>query len=209
MPLHLTKNIENTGFFSIWKLSESEEDLLKLRPLSAEEYDCFSSLKNSKRRREWLTNRILLEHSTHKNFSLEHLPNGKPLLKNPDLFLSISHSENFVVVCLSEKKNTGVDIEKIRENIGLLKNKFLLPEESQTIDNSNIELLHVYWGAKEAMYKMYSEHNPLFTEHLSLSCVDFKKGKAVGRIKKENFTRTVSVNFQQIEDNMLVCCFED
>ena len=209
MPLHLIENIKDIVSVNIWKLTESEEELLQLRVLSEKEYKYFSSLQNSKRRREWLTIRILLEQSIGKNFSLEYLPDGKPLLQNPDLFLSISHSANFVALCLSKHKNVGIDIEKIRENIGLLKHKFLHDEELQIIDNSDIKLLHIYWGAKEAMYKMYSLHRPLFTEHLSLSCIDTQKGCAIGKIEKEDFKRTVTVIFKHIEDNMLVCCVEN
>ena len=209
MPIHLKENIKNIISIYVWKLTETEEELLLLRPLSTEEYDCFCSLKNGKRRKEWLTNRILLEQAIGKNFSLEYLPDGKPLLRNPDLFLSISHSANFVALCLSKNKNVGIDIEKIRENIASLKHKFLLKKEAQIIDNSDVKLLHIYWGAKEAMYKMYSLYRPLFTEHLLLSCIDIQNGCAIGKIGKEDFNKTVNVIFKQIEDNMLVCCFED
>jgi len=209
MPLYLKENIKYVGTFAIWELTESEEELLQLRPLSEEENKEFSSLKNSKRKKEWLTNRILLEHLVGKNFSIDYLPDGKPLLLKPKLFLSISHSENFVVVFISKNREIGIDIEKNRKDIGLLKHKFLLDEELQIIDNSDIQLLHIYWGAKEAMYKMYSSYHPLFTEHLSLSCIDNQKGTAIGRIEIENFKQTVNVIFKQIEDNMLVYCFED
>ena len=207
MPLHLIKSIENTGTFAIWKLTESEDELLRLRPLSEKEKDYFTSLKNNKRRKEWLANRILLEHLIGKKFSLNYLSNGKPVLLNPKLFLSISHSNNFVAVFVSNNREIGIDIEQIKETIGLLKDKFLLPEESQLIDVSNSRLLHIYWGAKEAMYKMYSSSRPLFTEHLSVFCIDYQKGTAIGKIKKENLDTTVNIIFQQIEDNMLICCY--
>ncbi len=209
MPLYLSENINNTSFFSVWKLTESEEELLRLRPLSEQENSCFCFLKNNKRRKEWLTNRILLTHLIGQDFSLDYLPNGKPILLNPKLFLSISHSENFAAVFISKNKEIGIDIEKVRDNMGSLKDKFLLPEESQVIDHSDNILLHVYWGAKEAMYKIYSLYHPLFTEHLSLSCINLQKGTATGKIKKEDIEKTVNVIFKQIEDNILVCCFED
>ncbi|MDR2409045.1 MAG: 4'-phosphopantetheinyl transferase superfamily protein [Bacteroidales bacterium] len=209
MPLYLTEEIKDVGLFSIWKLTESEEELLQLITLSQEEKYHFATLKNNKRKKEWLTNRIVLNHLLGKDFSIDYLPNGKPILKIPSFFLSISHSNDFVVVFVSKDKETGVDIEKIRENIASLKHKFLLPEELQSLDTSNPFLLHVYWGAKEAIYKMYSSYHPLFTEHLSLSCVDCQKGTATGKIMKEDFHKTVSIIFRQIEDNLLVCCFEN
>ncbi|MCL2132566.1 MAG: 4'-phosphopantetheinyl transferase superfamily protein [Lentimicrobiaceae bacterium] len=209
MPLYLTKNIENIGTLSVWKLTENEEELLQIRPLSEKEADSLSSLKSNKRRKEWLTNRILLEHLVGENFSLNYLSDGKPVLLSPELFLSISHSKNFVAVFISNNKKVGIDIERIKDNIGLLKNKFLLPEESCLIDISDNRLLHIYWGAKEAMYKMYSFCHPLFTEHVSIFSIDYFNGTAIGKIKKENLDETTNILFQQIEDNMLVCCFED
>jgi len=207
MPLYKKENIEHIGTFSIWKLTESEKELLQLRPLSEEEKDCFFPLKNSKRKKEWLTIRILLEELVGKDFLLNYLPNGKPVLLKPKMFLSISHSKDFVAVFVSKNKEIGIDIEKNKENINLLKNKFLLPEEINTVNNN--QLLHIYWGAKESMYKMYSFCSPLFTEHLSVYFIDYQKGTAIGKIKKEDFTKTVNIIFRQIEDNTLVCCFEN
>jgi 4'-phosphopantetheinyl transferase EntD len=207
MPLYIKENIENVGTFAIWKLAESEEKLLLLKNLSEKEKKYFSSLKNSNRRKEWLTVRILLEELVGKNFLLDYLPNGKPVLQKPKLFLSISHSKDFVAVFVSQNKEIGIDIEKNRENIEQLKNKFLLSEELQQINNIN--LLHIYWGAKEAMYKMYSFCSPLLTEHLFVSCVDYQKCTAIGKIKKRDFNKIVNIIFWQIEDNTLVCCFEN
>jgi 4'-phosphopantetheinyl transferase EntD len=208
MPLYLTEHIQDIAAFSIWKLIESENELLQIRSLSIEENDCFSLLKNEKRRKEWLTNRILLSHLVGE-FSIDYLPNGKPVLIKPSCFLSISHSNDFVAVVVSKDRETGIDVEKIRTNTGTLKHKFLLPEEAQRIDDTDNLLLHVYWGAKEAMYKMYSSHHPLFTEHLSLSDVNTQKGTATGTINKDNFYKTVNIVFMQIEDNVLVYCLEN
>ncbi|MDR1459823.1 MAG: 4'-phosphopantetheinyl transferase superfamily protein [Bacteroidales bacterium] len=209
MPLYIKEDICCAGSFSIWKLTESEEELLQITMLSTKEQNHFLTLKNEKRRKEWLTNRILLRRLLGENFSMDYLPDGKPVLINPSCFLSISHSEDFVAVFISKHREVGIDIERIRENMGLLMHKFLLAEESQHIDASDNLLLHIYWGAKEAMYKMYSSRHPLFTEHLSLSCINRQKGTAIGEIKKEGFHKTVSVFFRQIEDNLLVCCYEN
>jgi len=208
MPIYLTENIENTGIFAVWKLTENEEELLRLRSLSEREKKDFFAIKNSNRRKEWLIIRILLEHLTDKNFSLNYLSDGKPKLLKPKLFLSISHSKDFVAVFISLNKAIGIDIERIKENIGQLKHKFLLPEEAQQVDESDNQLLHIYWGAKEAMYKMYSSYQPLFTEHLSVQNIDYQKYKAIGKIKKENLNKTINIIFQRIENNILVCCFE-
>ena len=208
MPLHLTEEIENVGVVAVWKSTESEEELLKLRPLSEQENSDFFLLKNAKRRREWLIIRILLEHLTGKDFLMRYLPNGKPLLLRPKMFLSISHSADFVAVFISPNRETGIDIERMKENMGLLKHKFLSSEELELTKDVDNQLLHIYWGAKEAMYKMYSFCSPLFTQHLSVFGIDYQKGTAIGTVKKEGLNKNATVFFRQIENNMLVCCFE-
>ena len=208
MPHYLTQEIRNVGLFAVWKLTETEEELLPLYSLSAEETIFFSSLKNERRRIEWLTSRILLQRLLGQNIQIEYLPNGKPILIHPKHLFSLSHSKNFVAVIISEHKEVGIDIEKIR-NIETLKDKFLSPEELKTIDTSKNLILHLYWGAKEAMYKIYSSYHPLFTEHLSLANVDLKKQTAIGMFSKENIHKTVHIAFKQIEDNLLVYCSEN
>ena len=208
MPHYVTQEIENIGCFSVWKLTETEEELLSLRNFSTEEKMFLSNISNSKRRIEWLASRILLQEILGEDFQTEYLSNGKPILIHPKCFLSISHSKDFVAVIVSQQKEVGIDIEKIRDNMETLKDKFLSPEELQTINTSDNLLLHLYWGAKEAMYKIYSSFHPLFTEHLFLSDINLEKQTATGIFAQENIHKTVSVSFLQIEDNLLVCCWE-
>ena len=208
MSHYVTQEIKNVGYLSIWKLTESEDELLPLRNLSTEEKTFLSSITNAKRRIEWLASRILLQEFFGQDFQTEYLPNGKPILIHPKYFLSISHSKDFVAVIVSQQKEVGIDIEKIRDNMEMLKNKFLSSKELQTINTSDNLLLHLYWGAKEAMYKIYSSFHPLFTEHLSLSNINLEKQTATGIFTQENIYKTVSVSFLQIEDNLLVCCWE-
>jgi 4'-phosphopantetheinyl transferase EntD len=208
MPHYLNEHIKAVGTFSLWKLTESEEELLRLRLLSEEENRCFALLKNKNRRREWLSCRIVLQNMLGRDFELYYLPNGKPVLRTPPFTVSISHSKNFAAVFISENKKVGIDIEKIRENIGTLKDRFLLPKEIQLVPSSDFLQLHLYWGAKEAMYKMYSEQQPLFTEHLSLSSIDWQQQKAIGHFHKADMHHDITVHFRQIEADFLVFCFE-
>ena len=209
MPCYFTRKIGHLELLSVWKLTETEEELLSLRSLSAEEIGSLSNLKTEKRRIEWLASRVLLQSLFEETIEIGYLPNGKPVLDNPDFFCSISHSKDFVSAIISKERAVGIDIEKMRNNIDALKNKFLTVEELKTIDTSDNSLLHLYWGAKEAMYKIYSLHKPLFTEHLSLKNVDLKAQKAIGIFSQGDVYKTVNIAFEQIEDNLLVYCSEN
>jgi len=208
MPHYLTQEIKNVGLVAVWKLTETEKELLLLRNLSAKEASYLSNLSNKRRRIEWLASRVLLQKLLEQNIQIDYLPNGKPILTHPNYFFSLSHSKDFVAVIVSEHKEVGIDIEKIRGNMETLKGKFLSLQELKTINSSDNFLLHLYWGAKEAMYKIYSLYHPLFMEHLSLTNVDFKTQTATGLFCQENNQKTVNIIFQQIEDNFLVYCSE-
>ena len=209
MPHYLTKEIKKIALLSVWKLTETEDELLSMRKLSEEEYSLFSKLKNERRRIEFLATRILLQELLNQDIIIEYLPNGKAILKSPNYHLSLSHSKDFVAVIVSPDKEVGIDIEKMRDNMFSLKEKFLSVEELKTINTSDNLLLHLCWGAKEAMYKMHSSSQPLFTEHLSLENIDFQKQQATGIFSQENLFKKIDMKFQQIEDNLLVYCWED
>ncbi|MDR1878312.1 MAG: 4'-phosphopantetheinyl transferase superfamily protein [Bacteroidales bacterium] len=208
MPVYLTEEINHAVRIAIWQLTEPEDELLRLRRLSERENLCFDVLKNANRRREWLAIRLLLHHLFQGSFDLCYLLSGRPILLEPNAYISISHSKDFVAVAVSETRTVGVDIERIRKNIARLQSRFLLSEEAAIIDSSDLLALHLYWGAKEAMYKMYSEYRPLFTQHLSLSEVNYMEQTAVGIFSKDNLYKTIAVSFRQIEDNLLVYCIE-
>jgi 4'-phosphopantetheinyl transferase EntD len=208
MPVYLTEEINPAAKISIWKLTETEDELFRLRRLSEQENRRLDLLKNTNRRREWLSCRLLLHDLFQGSFELSYLSSGRPILLRPNSYISISHSKDFVAVAVSENKKVGIDIERIRKNIVALQSRFLLSEEAAIVESSDLLALHLYWGAKEAMYKMYSEYHPLFTQHLSLSDVNCREQTAMGIFSKDNLYKTTAVSFRQIEDNLLVYCLE-
>lgn len=209
MPHYLTQEINEVGLLSIWKLIETEEELLIMRDLSEKELSQLSKLKNERRRIEFLASRILLQQLLSQNIEIEYLSNGKPLLISPNCHFSLSHSKDFIAVIVSRNKEVGIDIEKMRDNMEHLKEKFLSEKELKAIDTSDILLLHLFWGGKESMYKMYSSFQPLFTEHLFLENINLETQQAIGIIKQENLYKKTTIQYQQIENNLLVYCWEN
>ena len=85
---------------------------------------------------------------------------GKPYIKDNNLFFNIRHSENYVITVISEKE-IGVDIEKIRKVPLNTIRQFATENEKKYIlsSNSNIEerLFKIY-TLKEAYFKMKGEN---------------------------------------------------
>lgn len=152
----------------------------KITDITAEQYDnIFKTLSNSRkariirmkkeddRRRSLMATYLvqkLLEELGYENITLENTENGKPYLKDCDLFVSISHSGAGVVCAISEKE-IGIDIESIRPvRKGLIEYACTKAEReyiySDFIDiEKNItptcvmQKFYAVWTAKEAYFK--------------------------------------------------------
>ena len=89
----------------------------------------------------------------------------------------------------------------------LLLIKFLRDEEKNSLKESNyLEHLHVYWGAKEALYKAYGRKQLDFKEHISIEPFEFnlRNGKCFGTVHKENYFADFELRYEQIADYILV-----
>jgi phosphopantetheinyl transferase (holo-ACP synthase) len=207
MPQFFSEQIDDIGAVSVWKASETEEDLLSLRRLSVSEQSHLQGLKNPQKRLHWLAYRVLLRDMLGGDFEINYLENGKPVLISPQKFLSVSHSKDFAAVFLSDTHNVGIDIEKISDRIQKVYPRFLNEKEQQNSDLSDSALLHFYWGAKEAVYKMFSPHRLLFAEQIHVDSIDWESQRAVAAIKTAHFQAKVHVIYRNIEGYMLVCCY--
>ena len=117
--------------------------------------------KNDITKKRSIIGEILLSRLLEKNnFNYEELSfytnkDGKPYIKDNPIYFNISHSNDFVVVVISNKE-IGIDIEKIRDtNINII-NQFCTDKEKEYILNSsNIykSLFNIY-TLKEAYIKM-------------------------------------------------------
>ena len=207
MPQFFSEKINNIGQVYLWKVTETEEQLLSLRTLSKSEQSHFQLLKNLQKRLHWLSYRVLLREALGNDFEINYLEDGKPVLVFPKKFLSVSHSKEFVAVFLSETYAIGIDIEKISDRIQKLYPKFLNETEQKNSNLSDSTLLHFYWGAKEAVYKLFNQHRLLFAEQIHVDSINWKEQRAIATIQTDCFQAKAQVIFRIIEGYMLVGCY--
>ena len=156
MPIVFNKNIDDHTILAVWKIQESETELIAGLQLKQHELDFISSLNNGKRLLHWLSTRLLLRTmlNTKEYIDCRIDDHGKPYLVNIDYEISLSHSYDYAAVMISKDKKVGVDIEKMKDKIELIKHKFLSTEElEQNHLDESIEGLYVCWCVKEAIYK--------------------------------------------------------
>lgn len=91
-----------------------------------------------------------------REMRLEHSCSGAPYLPDyPGEFVSISHSDSFVLVAVA-REPIGVDIEDIGGQVERVEQKFVNFGEIDRLENMSSKrlALHLLWSAKEAAYKL-------------------------------------------------------
>lgn len=149
--------------------------------------------------KEYLANYLLGD-----NCIIAYDDKGKPYLSGDLRHISISHSHDKLAIIVNENEATGIDIELIRDKVLKIKHKFLTNEELLEA-NDDVEKLLIYWAAKETLYKIYGLKEVDFIAHLFVK--PFTKhnlGTIIGEINLPNFKETFELNYQILEDYVLV-----
>jgi hypothetical protein len=161
-----------------------------------------------KREREAESIRFLLDQLLQgQSYELAYHDTGKPYLKGRKERMSISHSHSKVAVMLDEQKETGIDIELIRDKVLNIRHKFLSEKELTDIEADDIEKYLVYWAAKEALYKIYGRKKVNFKEHLFVEPFAYNRlvgGLITGHIRLPELREKYKLHYEKLEDYILV-----
>ncbi|MDR1258447.1 MAG: 4'-phosphopantetheinyl transferase superfamily protein [Tannerellaceae bacterium] len=172
--------------WGVWKIEESEDELLK--QLTRYDYiNPMTSVRPEKRRREWLAVRVLLKELLGEETAIAYHSGGAPYLPEKKLYFSASHTTGYAAVILSEQGPAGIDIEYIDDRVNRVRSRFMRPEEEAMIcPEHETEHLLVCWCAKEALFKLIGSRGVYLREHLCIS--PFKPGKSGYLTAVETFT---------------------
>ena len=211
MPIVWSKNLAEKGKIAIWEISESEEELYNMLQLDEKEQQHFQTLSLA-RQKQWLGSRVLLRTllQTEQPIELNIDEHRKPFLNNFPFEISISHANHMAAVIIYEGKKVGIDIEKISERILKIKNKFLSTEELKFISSTNeLEQLHVCWGAKESLFKLYGKGSLPFIEGIKINAFEYSKAAQVAAsIAIPAYHANFNVQYLKYEDFMLTWVME-
>lgn len=156
MPLVEKYHLKDRTTVGIWELVETEEELMNPIDLSQLEAERLSDRNNPLKRKQFLAARHLLKELIGEKKSIQYKKSGKPFLEESNRQISISHSERFVALALTEVQRVGVDIEVGRRpSLAKVPDYFLNDEEMAEVLTMKVDLeqLSLYWSAKEALYK--------------------------------------------------------
>ncbi len=169
MGLYLRKTLENKAEISVWKITETEEELIRISSVPSDEMEEIMLLKNESQRKQKLAVRALLNEIFDEKVYLGHHDNGKPFLENCITNISITHTDKYVAVITHEEEDLGIDIESLDRDFSAVEHKVLSEEEIDDIDEDRKnEQLAIYWCAKEAIYKRMSQNRVDFAEQIEI-----------------------------------------
>lgn len=208
MPVVFNKNIDENTILAVWKIEETEEQLLSGLQLKQHELDFISSLSNGKRLLHWLSTRVLLRTmlNTSEYIDCQMDEHGKPFLPNLDYHISLSHSYDYAAVIIGKDRKVGVDIELIKHKIKSIKHKFLSDIElAQKQIGDNINGLYVCWCAKEAIYKWNGRKGLEFKQDIHIKPFKLKaEGSLNALVELPEGTRELSVSYFKTSDGYML-----
>ncbi|NJW52982.1 4'-phosphopantetheinyl transferase family protein [Salinimicrobium oceani] len=199
MPLYKTITISPGTNVLIWKIEEPFEKLSEGMELTTHCRQRVEGMKSDLHRRGFMSVRHLLAAAGYTDHDLFYDEAGKPHLRDGK-FISITHSYTFSGIIVSERE-VGIDIEKQRDKILLIAQKFTPLEEYRTLANADalIRKLTIVWGAKEAVYKLYAQPKVSFLQHINITDFDFDDHKTTGKITFNGITSWYEFEFLEFE----------
>ena len=177
----------------IWHITETAEELLSSVLLTPPETTHYQSFPNESRKRQWLACRALLQHL------LDPFPTGifydaygKPVLISGSHHISLSHAGEFAAAVCACNLPVGIDIEKIRDRVERVKERFMVPDELQSVEPEHrLDHLHLYWCGKEALYKLHGKPDIDFKNDIYIHPFDYLCNT------NNSFNATINVNGHQ------------
>jgi len=212
MPLIFHKYHEPSGsVIAVWEHKESESELIEMLDPDMDEVRHISGMKPF-RRQEWLCSRLLIRHLLPEEpYRLFKDALGKPFLENSPYFLSLSHSCGRAAVIIGPGL-VGIDIQRKEDKITRLYPKFISDSERKMLDENHLpESCHIFWGAKEAMYKAYGKKSLDFRKHMHLYAFKYFRTdlELSGFVHKNETRQDYDIFTHLLDDFYLVYAIHD
>ncbi len=171
-----------TLMLGIWKIEESVSDLLTLLNKPEMAYPFLTDCRSESRKKEWLATRVLLKELLGEQTDIAYYPDGSPYLPDKEgMFISISHTKDYVAVYCTRENPVGIDIEHRSSRVLKIKTRFLTEEELVMIEPEHeIEHLLICWCAKETLFKLIKQTDVDFRDHLHIRPFPFRDRGELG-----------------------------
>ena len=196
MPQYFLKHNTPAQLY-IWHITESREQLKSLLPYEKRvEAEKYASVTHQK---QYLAKQILLQQNALDK-QLRYLSSGKPVL-NDGQYISISHSDNFVVIAVSSQP-IGIDIEKPNPKLINISSRFKHPVDRLPALTGETVPLQYLWTAKESIYKLAGISGLNFKNDIQLLSYDQSYTSGTALLKNR---QKIQLFFNKLEPDFLIC----
>ena len=176
MALYLRKKLENKAEIAVWQVTETEEELRNLVSVPTDELEEISLYREESHRRQKLAVRALLNEVFEEKMYLNHHDNGKPYLENSVTNISITHTDKYVAIIISDDDELGIDIESLDRDFSVVAVSLKKKDEIDDLEKEKRnEQLAIYWCAKEAIFKRMSQNRVVFAEQIEVEKFNLRK----------------------------------
>ncbi|MBL4657632.1 MAG: 4'-phosphopantetheinyl transferase superfamily protein [Flavobacteriales bacterium] len=189
----IRKRPREGSLLGVWKIDE-DDDWYFTNPLLTERVqNRINGYKSVQHQLQGIAVRILIKNllPEEANVDIDYDEKSKPFFISAPYKLSISHSEDMVAVLISDLGEVGVDIERRSSKLERVASKFMNSAElgihEQLPDLDSPYYLHILWGAKESMFKLYGKGSLDFKKHMLVENFELlEEGSFSGSIEKDD-----------------------
>jgi 4'-phosphopantetheinyl transferase len=190
----------------IWFIREDYDDLLSRVTLNNEDLKKLENFQNYNRKLEWLSVRTLANEMVGRNVRIIYNAERKPFIEDNSYNISISHSNEFTSILLSQDRRVGIDLEFMSHRIQGIADRFMNRMENVTTDPKLIQYhLYIYWCAKEALYKICDKRDIHFKKDIIIDNFDpEEKGELTGTVKTEKGKERFNLSYFRLNNYTIV-----
>lgn len=179
--------------------------ILKGAIIDLAEFALFRSTDSKRETEKQAALYLIRQVLANDSLEIQYEKNGRPYLgAGPEI--SISHTADQLIMLFSYNgKKVGVDIEKVREKVLNIKEKFLSKSELLELEGAGIEKFTLYWAVKEAVYKASCLEGLLFAEEINVKPFDYseKGGSIYARVNRKGAEKEFTLHYQLLNGSIL------
>ena len=207
MSLHKIITLKEKTRVLIWKITESFDELFKQVALKEASLSRLESMKSESHQKGFLSVRKLLNELGYSDFDLYYDKFGKPHL-NDGKHISISHSRSFSAIAVSDEI-IGIDLEQLKEKTLKIAPRFMDISHLENLSqDEQIKKATIVWGIKEAIFKIKNKKGISFPDHIFENNFSLNDMKCTAELRFDNKTEKFAIDFEFIEDYVIVCGIE-
>ena len=207
MALYLRKRLYNKAEIAVWQITETEEELMANTSVPNDELEEIQLFRQESHRKQKLAVRALINEVFEEKMYLNHHDNGKPYLENCATTISITHTDKYVAIIISDDDELGIDIESLDRNFAPVEQKALSEDEIDDLDDDKKnEQLAIYWCAKEAIFKRMSQNRVNFAEQIEVEKFNLRKEGELEAtfIHKDEYEEEFELEYMMFDRHVLV-----